>query len=131
MKELWNTIQCVFMTTREWLGWFLGGYDELLYTLLIFVIVNYVTSIMCDIIDKKLFSKGGFKGIVSKSLIFVLVGISNVLDTQVVVGLNSALRTVIILFYISNEGVSFLQNTKRLGLPIPKKLRDILEQLQE
>ena len=86
---------------------------------------------MCDIIDKKLFSKGGFKGIVSKSLIFVLVGISNVLDTQVVVGLNSALRTVIILFYISNEGVSFLQNTKRLGLPIPKKLRDILEQLQE
>jgi toxin secretion/phage lysis holin len=83
---------------------------------------------MCAIVDKKLSSSVGFKGICRKVLIFTLVGIANILDFQVI-GTGSVLRTAVIFFYLSNEGVSLLENAAHLGLPIPEKLKDILEQL--
>lgn len=130
MKEFWNTIQAVFVAVGGWLGWFLGGCDGLLYTLIAFAVVDYITGVMCAITDKKLTSKVGFKGICRKVLMFLLVGIANILDVQVI-GTGSVLRTAIIFFYISNEGVSLLENSARLGLPIPQKMKDVLAQLHD
>lgn len=130
MKEFWNTIQFIFAGIGGWLGWFLGSYDGLLYALLVFVIVDYITGVMCAISDHSLSSEVGFKGICRKVLIFILVGVANIMDVQVI-GTGSVLRTAIIFFYISNEGVSLLENASHLGLPIPEKLKSVLEQLHD
>ena len=130
MKEFWNTIQFAFSAIGGWLGYFLGGCDGLLYALLAFVVADYITGVMCAIIDKKLSSEVGFKGICRKVLIFILVGIANILDVQVI-GTGSVLRTAIIFFYISNEGVSLLENAGHLGLPYPEKLKSVLQQLHD
>ena len=130
MKEFWTTIQVVFAGIGGWLGWFLGGCDGLLYALLAFVVIDYVTGIMCAVVDKKLSSEVGFKGICRKVLIFLLVGIANILDVQVI-GTGSVLRTAVIFFYLSNEGVSLLENAAHLGLPVPEKMKDILAQLHD
>lgn len=130
MKEFWNMIQLIFAAIGGWLGWFLGGYDGLLYALIAFVVIDYITGVMCAINDHTLSSEVGFRGICRKVLIFLLVGIANILDVQVI-GTGSVLRTAVIFFYISNEGVSLLENAGRLGLPIPQKLKDILAQLHD
>ena len=130
MKEFWTTIQVVFAGIGGWLGWFLGGCDGLLYALLAFVVIDYVTGIMCAVVDKKLSSEVGFKGIFKKVLIFALVGIGHILDTRVI-GSGSGMRTAVIFFYLSNEGVSLLENAAYLGLPIPQKLKSVLEQLHD
>ncbi len=130
MKEFWNMIQILFASVGGWLGYFLGGCDGLLYALLAFVVIDYITGVMCAIADKNLSSSVGFKGICRKVLIFLLVGIANILDVQVI-GAGSVLRTAVIFFYISNEGVSLLENAGHLGLPIPVKMKAVLEQLHE
>lgn len=130
MKEFWNTIQLIFAAVGGWLGYFLGGSDGLLYALIAFVVIDYATGVMCAITDKKLSSAVGFKGIFRKVLIFLLVGIANIIDVQVI-GTGSVLRTAVIFFYISNEGVSLLENAGHLGLPIPAKIKNVLEQLHD
>ena len=130
MKEFWNAIQLVFTAVGGWLGYFLGGCDGLLIALVVFVAADYITGLMCAVIDKKLSSEVGFKGICRKVLIFILVGIANILDVEVI-GTGSILRTAIIFFYLSNEGVSLLENAAYLGLPIPEKLKDVLQQLHD
>lgn len=130
MKEFWNSIQLIFTALGGWLGWFLGGCDGLLYALLVFVVLDYVTGIMCAVVDKKLDSRVGFKGIFRKILIYALVGVGHLLDTQVI-GTGSVLRTAVIFFYLSNEGVSLIENAAYLGLPIPEKLKAVLEQLHD
>ena len=130
MKEFWNTIQLVFTAIGGWLGYFLGGCDGLLYTLLAFVVLDYVTGIMCAVVDKKLSSEIGFRGIFKKILIFALVGIGHLLDVQVL-GSVGVLRTAVIFFYLSNEGVSLIENAAHLGLPSPAKLKAVLEQLHD
>lgn len=130
MKEFWNVVQGLFTAVGGWLGYFLGGCDGLLYALLAFAVIDYATGVMCAAADKKLSSAVGFKGICRKVLIFVLVGVGHLLDTQVV-GTGSILRTAIIFFYISNEGLSLVENAAYLGLPIPGKLHKVLEQLHD
>lgn len=130
MKEFWNMIRLIFTAVGGWLGWFLGGCDGLLFALIAFVVIDYITGVMCAINDHTLSSEVGFRGICRKVLIFLLVGIANILDVQVI-GTGSVLRTAVIFFYISNEGVSLLENAGRLGLPIPKKLKVILAQLHD
>ena len=130
MKEFWNGIQIVFTMIGGWLGYFLGGCDGLLIALVMFVVMDYISGVMCAIADKTLSSEVGFKGICRKVLIFVLVGIANILDVQVI-GTGSVLRTAIIFFYISNEGISLLENVGYLGLPIPEKIKTVLEQLHD
>ena len=130
MKEFWNTIQLIFTAVGGWLGYFLGGCDGLLYALLAFVVIDYITGVMCAINDKTLSSEVGFRGICRKVLIFLLVGIANILDVQVI-GTGSVLRTAVIFFYISNEGVSLLENAAHLGLPVPEKIKIVLEQLHD
>ena len=130
MKEFWSVVQLAFAAVGGWLGWFLGGCDGLLYALIAFVAIDYITGVMCAVADKKLSSAVGFKGICRKVLIFLLVGIGHILDTQVI-GSGSVLRTAVIFFYISNEGVSLVENAAHLGLPIPAKLKSVLEQLHD
>ena len=130
MKLIWNTIQLAFAAVGGFVGWFLGGCDGLLYTLLAFVVIDYITGVLCAVSDKKLSSAIGFKGICRKVLIFTLVGIGNILDIYVLGG-TGVLRTAVIFFYLSNEGVSLLENAAHLGLPIPEKLKAVLEQLHD
>ncbi|HEL0778925.1 TPA: phage holin family protein [Streptococcus equi subsp. zooepidemicus] len=130
MKEFWNGIQVVFTMIGGWLGYFLGGCDGLLIALVMFVVMDYISGVMCAVADKNLSSEVGFKGICRKVLIFILVGIANILDVQVI-GTGSVLRTAIIFFYISNEGVSLLENAAHLGLPVPEKLKVVLKQLHD
>ena len=130
MKEFWTSIQIVFAAIGGWLGWFLGGCDGLLYALIAFVVADYITGVMCAMADRKLSSAVGFRGICRKVIIFTLVGIGHILDAQVI-GSGSVLRTAVIFFYISNEGVSLIENAAHLGLPIPEKLKTVLEQLHE
>ena len=130
MKEFWNTIQLVFTAVGGWLGYFLGGCDGLLYALVAFVVIDYITGVMCAVSDKTLSSKVGFRGICRKVLIFLLVGIANVLDVQVI-GTGSVLRTAVVFFYIPNEGVSLLENAAHLGLQVPEKIKIVLEQLHD
>lgn len=130
MKEFWNTIQLAFAAIGGWLGYFLGGCDGLLIALIVFAVVDYITGVMCAVADHSLSSAVGFKGICRKVLIFTLVGIANIIDVHVI-GDGSILRTAVIFFYLSNEGVSLLENAAHLGLPIPEKLKDVLEQLHD
>lgn len=130
MKEIWGWIQLVFAAIGGWLGWFLGGADGFLYALIAFVVIDYITGVMCAIVDHKLSSEVGFKGIFKKVLIFIMVGVGNIIDVQVL-GQAGVLRTAVIFFYLSNEGVSLLENAGHLGLPIPAKLKAVLEQLHD
>ena len=130
MKEFWNTIQLVFTVLGGWLGYFLGGCDGLLYALLAFVVIDYLTGIMCAINDHTLSSEVSFRGICRKVLIFLLVGIANILDVSVI-GSGSILRTAVIFFYTSNEGLSLVENAAHLGLPVPEKIKAVLEQLHD
>ena len=128
VELIWTKLQLAFAAIGGWLGYFVGGVDGLMIALIIFVALDYVTGVMCAITDRKLSSAVGFKGIFKKVLIFMLVGVANIVDVHVV-GSGSALRSAVICFYLSNEGVSMLENAAHLGLPVPAKLKDILAQL--
>lgn len=130
MKEFWNLIQFIFTAIGGWLGYFLGGCDGLLFALVVFAVADYITGVMCAISDKKLSSHVGFKGICRKVIIFMLVAIAHMIDVNVITT-GSVLRTAVIFFYLSNEGVSLLENAGHLGLPIPEKLKVVLEQLHD
>lgn len=130
MKEFWNMTQLVFTVIGGWIGYFLGGCDGLVYALIAFVVIDYITGVMCAIGDKTLSSEVGFRGICRKVLIFLLVGIANILDVQVI-QTGCVLRTAVIFFYISNEGISLLENAAHLGLPIPEQIKTVLEQLHD
>ena len=130
MKEFWNMCQFLFTAAGGWLGYFLGGCDGLLLALVLFAVADYITGVMCAVADKKLSSEVGFKGICRKVIIFMLVGVAHVIDVNVI-ATGSVLRTAVIFFYLSNEGVSLLENAGHLGLPIPEKLKILLEQLHD
>lgn len=130
MKEFWNLCQFLFTAVGGWLGYFLGGCDGLLIALVVFAVADYLTGVMCAVSDKKLSSAVGFKGICRKVIIFMLVGIAHMIDVNII-ATGSVLRTAVIFFYLSNEGVSLLENAGHLGLPIPAKLKAVLEQLHD
>ena len=130
MKNLINSFQLIFAVIGAYTGWFLGGFDGFLYALVTFVAVDYITGLMAAVIEKKLSSEIGFRGIFKKILIFVLVGIGNIIDVHLVKN-GSAIRTAVIFFYISNEGISIMENSAKVGLPVPEKLKNILEQINE
>ncbi|ABR50098.1 toxin secretion/phage lysis holin [Alkaliphilus metalliredigens QYMF] len=130
MRDIWTYIQLAIASLGGWLGWFLGGYDGFLYALIAFVVIDYLLGVMCAIIEKHLSSDVGARGIFKKVVIFSLVGIAHIID-QNIIGDGGVIRTAVIFFYLSNEGISIIENATRLGLPIPEKLRDVLEQLKD
>lgn len=130
MRGFWNIAQLAFTLVGGWLGYFLGGCDGLILALVLFVVADYITGVMCAVTDKKLSSSIGFKGIFRKVLIFMLVGIANIIDFHVLEQ-GSVIRTAVIFFYLSNEGLSLTENAAHLGLPVPEKLKNVLEQLHD
>jgi toxin secretion/phage lysis holin len=130
MKNMLHTIQMIFTAIGGYLGWLMGGFDGFMYALLAFVVIDYITGLMVAVLEKKLSSEVGFRGIFKKILIFIMVGIGNIIDTYLIKN-GSAIRTAVIFFYLSNEGISILENTGKIGLPIPEKLKKALEQLNK
>lgn len=130
LKEIVGYCQLVFAAIGGGLGWFIGGMDGFLYALIAFVVIDYLTGLLAAGVQKKLSSAVGFKGIAKKIAIFLLVGIANIIDVDVIQS-GSALRTAVIFFYLSNEGLSILENVGTIGLPIPAKLKDMLDQLKD
>lgn len=128
IEPIWTKVQMVVTLIGGWLGYFMGGLDGLLIALIIFMALDYVTGLMCAVINKQLSSAVGFRGICKKVLILMLVGLANVVDMHVV-GTGSALRGAVIAFYLSNEGLSLLENAAHIGLPIPEKMKNVLAQL--
>ncbi|WP_035287961.1 phage holin family protein [Clostridium sp. KNHs214] len=128
MKDVLNVIQMIITAIGGYLGWLLGGVDGFLYALIAFVTIDYVTGIMLAILQRKLSSDIGFKGIFKKVLIFTMVAIGNTIDAYIIQN-GSAIRTAVIFFYLSNEGISIIENAANIGLPIPQKLREVLAQL--
>ena len=128
MKTLWLMFQGTFTTLGAFCGWYLGGADGFIYALIAFVAADYISGVLAAISEKRLSSSVGFKGIARKVLIFILVGLANLLDVYVL-GAGQVLRTATIFFYLSNEGISLLENVTRLGLPVPDQLRNTLATL--
>ena len=127
---IWTKVQIAVTALGGWLGFFLGGLDGLMIGLIVLMILDYISGVMCAVIDKKLSSAIGFKGICKKALILMLVGVAHVIDLHVV-GTGSALRGAVVCFYMSNEGLSLLENAAHIGLPVPDKLKEILSQLHK
>ena len=127
---VWAKLQMAITAVGGWLGYFVGGVDGLMTALLVLMVMDYVTGVMCAVIDRELSSSVGFRGIFKKVLILMLVGVAHIVDLHVV-GTGEALRSAVICFYLSNEGVSVLENAGHLGLPIPEKLKAILAQLHD
>ena len=130
LKEIVGYCQLGFAAIGGALGWFIGGLDGFLYALIAFVVIDYLTGLLAAGVQKKLSSEVGFKGIAKKIAIFVLVGIANISDVDVIQN-GTALRTAVIFFYLSNEGLSILENAGNIGLPIPEKLKTMLAQLKD
>lgn len=130
MMNVINTMQLGLVAVGGFIGWFVGGFDGFMYALLVFVVIDYISGVMVAVVDRQLSSEIGFRGIFKKVLIFALVGIGNIVDVYLIKN-GSAIRTAIIFFYISNEGISFLENVGKIGLPIPEKLKSILKQLDK
>ena len=123
-------MQCVFAAIGGALGAVLGGWDGFLYALIAFVVIDYLTGVLVAILNHKLSSSVGFHGIVKKVVIFFLVAVAHIIDAYIIQN-GSVIRTVVIFFYLSNEGISILENVSLLGLPVPQKLKDVLEQLKD
>lgn len=130
MKNILNYLQLIFTALGGYLGWFLGGVDGFMYALITFIVIDYITGLMVAVLERKLSSEIGFRGIFKKVLIFTFVGIGNIIDVYLIKN-DSAIRTAVIFFYVSNEGISIIENSAKIGLPIPQKLRDILKQLNK
>lgn len=122
-----NAIKLGLTAFITWIGWLVGGFDTMMITLLLFMVIDYLSGVMCGISNKKLSSEIGFKGIFKKVMIILLVGVSNLLGLALGV---EGLRYIIISFYLANEGISIVENASILGLPVPQKVKDVLEQLK-
>ncbi len=129
MKTIWAWTQTAFAGIGGFLGWYLGGLDGFMYTLIAFVTVDYVTGVLRAIVEKKLSSRIGAQGIAKKVALFLVVGIGHLIDAYLLGGTGAPLRTAVVFFYIANEGVSLLENASAIGLPVPEKLKEMLAQL--
>ena len=130
MKELVNTIQMIWAVLGGYIGYFLGGWDGFLYALVAFVIIDYITGLMVAVLEKRLSSEVGFRGIFKKVVLFSLVAVGHIVDSRLLQN-EGVIRTAVIFFYLSNEGISILENTAKIGLPVPEKLKEVLSQLNK
>lgn len=130
MKELLTLNKILFSMIGGLIGSLFGELDGILYALLVFIIVDYLTGIFAAVVEKQLSSSIGFRGIFKKIAILFLVSLGHMIDTAIIKQ-GGTIRTMVIFFYLSNEGLSILENTVRIGLPIPEKLQAILKQINE
>ena len=129
MDRFTEIIKIIFGGIVTAVSGFLGGMDGIMYALLAFITIDYITGVAVAIKNKKLSSEVGFWGLVRKVCIIALVGVAHFVDVYVM-HTGDIFRTAIALYYIGNEGVSLLENMGNLGVPLSKKLKDVLEQLK-
>ena len=125
---IWTKVQIAVTAMGGWLGFFLGGMDGMMIALIVLMSLDYISGVMCAVVDRNLSSTIGFRGICKKVLILMLVGVANILDVHVV-GEGSALRGAVIAYYLSNEALSLFENAAHIGLPVPDPLKNALAQL--
>ncbi|HEM9292359.1 TPA: phage holin family protein [Streptococcus agalactiae] len=130
MKELLATNKVFFSAIGGLIGSIFGEVDGFLFALMVFISIDYITGLMAAAIEKRLASNIGFKGIFKKIAILFLVSVGHLLDTEIIKQ-GGAIRTMVIFFYLSNEGLSILENAVRIGLPIPEKMQALLKQFNE
>lgn len=127
----WDKIlDCTAAAVGAVVGFLYGEVTGLFWAVIAFMAVDYITGVLVAVINKNLSSEIGFKGLVKKLLILVFVAMGHIMDTYVI-GSGSALMSAVMLFFLANEGVSIIENAVGLGMPVPKKLRDVLEQLKQ
>jgi len=129
-KSIWSDFKGMIATIGGFIGWSLGGGDGMLLALVAIVVIDYITCVLCGIVGKNLSEYAGIRVIASKAFIFVLVAVGFIIDTNII-GEGSACRMAVILFYLSDEGVSVLENAAFLGVPFPEKLKDMLLKLND
>lgn len=136
LERIWAWIQMAAATIGGWLGYFLSGCegeaeaaapDRLLLALIVFMALDYLSGVLCAIAARRLSSAVGFRGICRKALILILVGVASAIDA--LLGAGAALRSAVLVFYLSNEALSLTENAAQLGLPIPEKMKRVLAQL--
>ncbi|HEO5021368.1 TPA: phage holin family protein [Streptococcus agalactiae] len=130
MKELLATNKVLFSAIGGLIGSIFGEVDSFLFALMVFISIDYITGLMAAAVEKRLASNIGFKGIFKKIAILFLVSVGHLIDTEIIKQ-GGAIRTMVIFFYLSNEGLSILENAVRIGLPIPEKLQALLKQFNE
>ena len=130
MKHLLHYFQIAFASIGGFAAWFLGGIDGYIYVLVVFIVVDYITGIMKSLVDRNLSDEKGFRGVFKKITLFMLIGITNLIDNYLLMG-SGAFRAAVVFFYISNEGISILDNAHKIGLPVPTKLQRLISYLRD
>ena len=126
-KDILKSISTIVLTI---IGYLFGEIDGLMYALLTVIIIDYITGTICAIVNKKLCSKIGFRGILKKISILIIVSVSQIIDVSILSD-SGILRSSVIAFYIINESISILENSSNIGIPLPKKLKSVLSQLKD
>ena len=126
MKYLFNEVSSVILTFTIY---YLGGFDVALKSLLVIIVIDYITGVLSAIYNKELSSKIGFRGIIKKFSYIFIVALSVVLDK--ILGNTGTVRNLVIYFFVANDGISILENVSEMNIPLPKKLLEILEQLKD
>ena len=130
MEHVSNWIKGICAVIGGVLSWLFGDLSGMFYALVAFVVIDYITGVIAAAVQQELNSTIGFKGIAKKVFIFLIVGLAHIIDAYVL-GDGDVIRTAAIFFYLSNEGLSIIENSVRIGLPVPKTLKDALERLSE
>ncbi len=125
-----SVIKAISGAAGALIGFLYGEITGLFVAIIALMALDYITGIFCAVSTKTLSSEIGFKGLVKKLMILVIIAVGHLVDAYII-GTGSAFMTAVILFFAANEGISILENAALLGLPVPEKLRNVLEQLKD
>lgn len=120
-------INYIIIKFSLFLNWFFGGFDSFLYVLLVFLLFGYVFDLILAILKNKSILNIGCQGILKRSLILIFIGLGHILDLYIVIE-GDSIRNGFIFFYLSNEAINLIKTANKLGLPVPQKLQEILNQ---
>ena len=127
----WDTIvKSISGAIGAVVGFLYGEVNGLFIAIIALMVLDYITGILCAVISKTLSSEVGFRGLVKKFVILIVIAVGHLVDAYII-GTGSAVMSAVMLFFAANEGISILENAAILGLPIPQKLKDVLEQLKD
>lgn len=128
MEKMFNDVSVVFALVGGLIVTFLGGWDGLAITLVSFIVLDWITGLLKAVYNKELSSYKGFKGIIKKVVILIVVGVTVLLENNMGI---PAIREIVMMFFIANEGISLLENVSQMGVPFPEKLKNVLVQLRD
>lgn len=124
-----NAVKSILAAICTMFGFVFGDLNGLMIALIALIVLDYISGVLAAVVEKKLSSEVGAKGIAKKIFMLLIVAVANIVDINVI-GEGHVLKSVTVVFYIANECISLIENAGRLGVPVPKKLLDVLEQLK-